>query len=387
MPLKKYVSLPTARMQMAYSLSQYRDVAVLDFSTAGHGVFHYGHLPWIQPLPQNENLYTTHLTEIDLALGDNSRLVSAVEELAERGYANLFLLPSSLGSVLGFDLQAMAEELSARFRIRILTVDSKLNDDFYTGMHGLTGLLAGLCSSELPKRSSTFNLIGGMTCQDGRNHQYLARVIEETLGLHLHFDSLAAESLAQWEQLSGAELNIITSEFALSAAEELQKRFQIPYLYLNPLGEKALHRDLLAVAEQFGLSCSFAADGVYENVVLQMRNILKAVRPQIVCYADADRLRALREFFQELEYPAEYVCSHAGSTFAYREANEFIEAFRDKFVLSYDRVCRSIPDSLTIERSGLDYSLMVPLPDATCGREGAYRLMQALSEKLIGRSR
>ena len=124
MPLKKYISLPTARMQMAYSLSQYRDVAVLDFSTAGHGVFHYGHLPWIQPLPQNENLYTTHLTEIDLALGDNSRLVSAVEELAERGYTNLFLLPSSLGSVLGFDLQAMAEELSARFRIRILTVDS-----------------------------------------------------------------------------------------------------------------------------------------------------------------------------------------------------------------------------------------------------------------------
>lgn len=56
-------------------------------------------------------------------------------------------------------------------------------------------------------------------------------------------------------------------------------------------------------------------------------------------------------------------------------------------MLSYDRVCRSIPDSLTIERSGLDYSLMVPLPDATCGREGAYRLMQALSEKLIGRSR
>ena len=49
MPLNKYAAFPSARMEAFYLASRYRDLAIIDFSTNGHGVYNYGHLMRLAP--------------------------------------------------------------------------------------------------------------------------------------------------------------------------------------------------------------------------------------------------------------------------------------------------------------------------------------------------
>ena len=99
MPLTKYAAFPSARMEAFYLASRYRDLAIIDFSTNGHGVYNYGHLMRLAPGRAQSAFYSVPLTEVDIALGNFSRLYTAAEEAARDGYKNILLLPSSISSV------------------------------------------------------------------------------------------------------------------------------------------------------------------------------------------------------------------------------------------------------------------------------------------------
>lgn len=382
MPLKKYAALPSARMQMYYAMSRCNDVAILDYSTDGHSVYNFGHLPYISAVRQgNDNAFCARISEVEIALGDHSKLHCAVKEIKEAGYENVFLMPSSLASVLGFDLASLSQELSALFSVNVFTCGAKLNDDFYAGLQSLTLQLAKNC--RYAENRTGFNLLGGISEGDAANHRYLARLIESATGQSLVFDNLAADKLSQWSCLSRAKLNVVTSKYAQKAAEFLFKEFGVPYICVHVLGKKSQDEKLTEIARALNGDFVRRDDAVYDNVCAQFVNVLNCAKPDFVCYADTDLLSSLRAFFEEIGYSAEYICSHAGGDFAYMEINEFIEKYRDRFVLSYDRVCRFAVRSLPLIGAGLDYRMLVPLPDASCGQEGAYRLMKSIAEKLF----
>ncbi len=383
MPVKKYAATPTARMQTLYAAAQYKDLAVLDFSTGGHGVYNNGHLPWITPWSEKTNIFSTHITEVDISLGDTSRLSRAAEELKQLGYKNIYLMPSSLASVLGFDLSALAAEISDTLGINAFTVPSRLNDDFYAGVGAFTLALAKNYGSEQPVKKSGFNLLGGITGQDEQNHRYLRELISRRLKIKPNFDTMAAVGTSEWQSATAAEINVVTSKYALKTAEYYLKNFAVPYVYCRPLGLEGEEKLLALIAEKLGKKFKAESDFVYERAKLQIKNILVFNAPQIVCYGNTDTLASLKSFFDEAGYGAEYFCSHTGGDFPYADADEFIDGNKDKFVLASDRVCSFMPKSVVVENSGLDFGFVVPLPDANVGKEGAYRLMQTIAKKLM----
>ena len=383
MPLRKYAATASARMQTLYAASRYKDLAVLDFSTSGHGVYNNGHLPWITHSSENANIFSTHITEVDISLGDTSRLFRAAEELKSRGYKYIYLMPSSLASVLGFDLKALASEISDKFGIDAFTVPSRLNDDFYAGASAFTYALATKFVSDKPRKKSGFNLLGGLTGQDEQNHEYISGLIARELKLKPNFDGLAADKLSDWYSVADAEINVVTSKYALKTAEYYLKNFSIPYVYFRPLGKSSEDEALALVAETLGKKFESETDSVYERAKIQIKNILEFTAPQIVCYANTDILTSLKSLFDEIGYAAEYFCTHAGGDFGYAEADKFVDENKDKFVLSSDRICSFIPKSVVVEKSGLDFGFVVPLPDAYVGKEGAYRFMKAFANKLM----
>ncbi len=383
MPVKKYAATPTARMQTLYAASEYKDLAVLDFSTGGHGVYNNGHLPWITPWSDKRNIFSTHITEVDISLGDTSRLFRAAEELKKLGYKHIYLMPSSLASVLGFDLDALATEISDTLGINAFTVPARLNDDFYAGLGAFTLALAKRFGSEKADGKSGFNLLGGITGQDEQNHRYLRELISRELNLKPNFDSAAAVSLSEWGAVTSAEINVVTSKYAVKTAEYYLKNFAVPYVYCRPLGKSGEDEALSLIAEKLGKKYKAKFDPVYDRAKLQIKNILEFNKPEIACYCNTDVLVSLRSFFDDIGYKAEYFCTHAGGDFAYSDADEFIERYKDKFVLSSDRVCSFVPRSVVAEKSGLDFCFAVPLPDAYVGKEGAYRLMQSLAMKFM----
>ncbi len=383
MGLKKNGCLPTARMQMYYLTAKFRDLAVLDYSTRGHALFNYGHLAWTSPVPQPENLFSVQVGETDLVTGDSKKLFQCVDEILAKGYRHIFLMPSAISEVMGIDLEGCAAEIAERTDADVFAVKAKLNADYYEGAEKLYAALAKKIPAPCEKKRGTYNILGGLRYADEINHAYIAKLMER-LSMTCNADVHTAASLESLKSLPCAELNLVTSGFALRAAKQLQREYGTPYLYFNPFSpaeENRLLAEAAALTErEYTAPCS---DGIYEALSAQLRNILAVTKPQIVCYTDTDRLFALEGFFGELGFTAEYFCSHKKGKYPYAEPDEVISSCRDKMVLTYDSLCRKLPRALAVDESGLEYKIHLPLQDYTIGKDGAYRLIKLLGEALL----
>ncbi|MBS6474468.1 MAG: hypothetical protein KH354_00550 [Clostridiales bacterium] len=386
MSLIKYATFPTARMSVFYMVTGYKDLAVIDFSTNGHGLYHYGHLPRLQPYVPcdiEKRFFSTHLTEVDIALGDTHRLFRAVEEAVNSGYHHVLLMPSSIAAVLGLDLESYAAELSLAFGVNVFTVSVGFHDDFYSGRENILHTLATFfCKTKSPSEQNFYNLLGGSPLwQAKESHRVLSMMLKERLGLDNGFDSLNADRAALWSEAASARLNIITSESAIPAAEYLYKKFGTPYLMFNALGKRAEDAFLEHVANFFDTSYLAEEDTTYDFVLLQMKNILAVNHPKIICYADIDCLSRIKKFFDELDFDITYFCSHQNREYPVLSPDQLIETYlhENVTVISYDRVCRYFSHAVEIDRLGVDFSLQTPLYKPDWGKQGAYLFCENLS--------
>ena len=203
MPLIQYACLPTARMEMFYSAMRYPDLAVLDFSMNGHALYNYGSLPWLSEQVVSRQSYSTHMTELDIALGDTGRLRRAAEELREKGFRQAFLMPSSVASVLGLDLKALCEELSGP-NFTLFTAPARMDADFFAGSEQLSLALARqFARPEEKAGKSGFCLLGGFfSSASGHDNAYITEAIEGALGIPLAFDNLNPRSILDWRRRS-----------------------------------------------------------------------------------------------------------------------------------------------------------------------------------------
>lgn len=392
MSLIKYAAFPTARMSVFYMASDYADLAVIDFSTNGHGLYNYGHLPRLNPsVPYvlGKRIYSVHLTEVDIALGDTSRLFLAVEEAMNAGFRNVLLMPSSIAAVIGFDLDAYADEASRKFGINVFAVHAGLSDDFYIGSERFLQAAAKTFCKSSAKSDKTYNLLGGSpSWQAKASHRALNEALEKRVGLVNLFDNLNSSEIIAWSDAASACLNIVTSESAVPAAEYIKEKFGIPYVLFNVLGKKSEVEFFDGIAKRFGCSYEPNDDSAYDFVTLQMTNILAVNNPKIVCYADIDRLSRLKAFFKELDFEVTCFCSHKTKRFPTIYPDAFIEKYRSDnvTVLSYDSICRHFSHSVEIDQLGIDYRLQTPLYKPDWGINGAYRLCERLSDVVFGQT-
>lgn len=389
MSLIKYAALPTARMSIFYLASYYNDLAIVDFSTSGHGLYNYGHLTRLEPLPAkniDQRIFSTHLMEVDIALGDTTRLVKAVEEAVNSGYNNILLLPSSISAVLGFDLEGYAVELSTKFDVNVFTIKTSLNDDFYKGREAFLDSMTRFCNDKNRIKSSTYNLLGGNPSYIARqNHKNIETLIKDRLNMECNFDNLNASSVYDWNLAGTAKLNIVTSKCAINTAEFLKKTYGTPYIIACGLGKFAEDSLITEFASFFELTCDVKNDNVYEFVMFQMRNILAMNRPKIVCYVDIDKITSIKTLFEELGVQAEYYCSHKNDDYKYILPDDFIETYasQDIVAVSYDRICRQFSRAVEIDQIGLDYHLLTPLDKSDFGVSSAYEFVEKLSNLFV----
>ena len=382
MPLIKHMSLPTARMAVFYLASECADLAVVDFSTDGHGLYNYGHLLRLNPIvpkESDERIFSTHITEVDIALGDTSRLENAVREICDKEkYQNILLLPSSLACVLGWDLQGMAKDLSEKYGVNIFTVSGGFEDDFFQGQEAFY-LAAVQLAEKTTVCEKTYNLLGGISVQDKGAHRALQAKLAP-LGLQCNFDSANAGTFSAWQNAAAAELNIVTSRSTLAAADMLKQNFGIPYLLAPGIGKIAEDEFMHDIAVHFGGEFTSTSNAEYNFALLQTKNILEFQRTKIIVYADSDKIESMKPFFGELNVPVEMICSHTDMGYIHLSPDAFIGKYRDaeSVILSYDSICREFPRSIVIAYSGLDYHLITPLYKPNFGIDGAYWLMEKL---------
>ena len=161
MGLNKYSSLKSARMALYNKFALIKDLAIVELSTSGHGVYNYGDLAYKYPTIIKDNLYSTSINEVEISIGLFTKVENAIKEAISDGYKNIFLLPSSLVLMLGIDLNLLANKYKKLFDINIFTINIKMHETYYSGICKFYDYLKTLNCSDSNKILNSYAIIGG----------------------------------------------------------------------------------------------------------------------------------------------------------------------------------------------------------------------------------
>lgn len=373
MPLNKYGIFPNGRINLYNHFIMFNDVAILDFSTCGHGVFDYGNLSRLFYQKLDKHSYTADLNEIDLSLGQvNKAFLTCEEIIKNKDFKHIFIMPSSLSVTLGFDINALCYDIQEKYHVNTSTIFLNLNDDFYYAETLFYNYLFKYIKLE---QSDKYNLIGDEVSNTNiLKHQKIKKKLKEKYNLECMFDSLSFNELNDLH-LSN-KLNIITSNSAL----DLAKKLNIPYVFLNSLDEE---NDKLFFEK--GLNIHFKINENVDYIYFQFKNIMKMTNKMIVCYLNIDHLEMLNNFFSYLDINIELIATHKNNKYKYMSMDNFIDLYKEKeyIVISNERVQKYLKDCISLEYVALDYKLLTPFEQTYIFYDDGIVLLEKLVSLII----
>ena len=373
MPLNKYGIFPNGRINLYNHFIMFNDVAILDFSTCGHGVFDYGNLSRLFYQKLDKHSYTADLNEIDLSLGQvNKAFLTCEEIIKNKDFKHIFIMPSSLSVTLGFDINALCYDIQEKYHVNTSTIFLNLNDDFYYAETLFYNYLFKYIKLE---QSDKYNLIGDEVSNANiLKHQKIKKILKEKYNLECMFDSLSFNELNDLH-LSN-KLNIITSNSAL----DLAKKLNIPYVFLNSLDEE---NDKLFFEK--GLNLPFKINENVDYIYFQFKNIIKMTNTMIVCYLNIDHLEMLNNFFSYLGINIELIATHKNDKYKYMSMDNFIDLYKEKecIVISNERVQKYLKDCISLEYVALDYKLLTPFEQTYIFYDDGLVLLEKLVSLII----
>lgn len=241
MGLHRLKPAPSARMGMLWALGSVSQAAVVEFGSMGHLL--YGRVFLHKAgVVRGAGLYSTHLDETDIALGNTHRLDHTVKEIIHKEQPKvIFLLPSSVPQVIGTDLLAAKKRLEMiDSNVKIITCpEGGFGESYQDGIKKVLLLLAEqLTELTMKTKEPTFNIIG--SCSDlFRFHEdanEIQRIMEGAFGMKPVCILTSDTSVEQVKKMSGAHLNLVIRREGLEAAKYLEHRHGTPYLFERPYG-------------------------------------------------------------------------------------------------------------------------------------------------------
>lgn len=257
MGIHKFKPPMSGRMGTLWTLAPIRGAALIEYGCMGHML--YGRVFLHRAgVVDGCKLYSTHIDEADISLGDTRRLERSLEEIVRQDRPRVvFLLPSAVPAVIGTDLPALCWELQPRYPdVRLLPFGSGGFDvDGHRGVEETLLLLAQALPVEREKTPRpTFNLIG--SCADlFRFHadaQEMIRLMEGAFEMKPLCVMTSDTCVEELEQMGGAHVNLVIRREGERAARHLHSRFRTPYCSGRPYGIQGTQRWLEQVGEALG---------------------------------------------------------------------------------------------------------------------------------------
>lgn len=161
------------RIGTLWTLSTIRESAVVEFGCMGHTV--YARTFSSKMGAQGSQLYSIHIRETDIAMGDTTRLSNAITEIVkDNNIKTIFLLPSTVPEIIGIGLNAIAMEFSFEYpEIDFITFNTRsFNMKLSTGIEKTLLTLAKKLTRDNDKSEKpSYNII--RSCADLFNfHAY-----------------------------------------------------------------------------------------------------------------------------------------------------------------------------------------------------------------------
>jgi len=259
MPLFRYLPTPSERMGVLWTLSSIKDAYVIEYGPAG--TTHYGIESYSR---MNSSLlasiYTTHMEEDDIVMGDTERLERVITEIDYQHKPKyIFVVASSVSSIIGADVKAICYGLKSDINAHLITfTGGGFKGSYNLGCRDvLTCLADNVIGQPSESDSKLYNIIGSNI--DCYNFESDMKEIENLMfncfGMRLNTSFTANSSLDRIASASNAGLNIVLRAEGLECAEIMNKRHNIPFCYGLPYGYDGTYQWLQNIKDITGISC------------------------------------------------------------------------------------------------------------------------------------
>ena len=256
MALIRNFPVPSDRMAIISTLLNIEDAVVLEYGP--EGTTHFS-MNFFNKLGQDypDRLFTTGVDDSDIIMGSTEHLERGILELdALYSPKAIFVLTSSVTSIIGTDIAGICDSLQSKVQSRLIPVNtSGLGADYSAGLRKIYLQLAELfVQPDAAKQKGRYNILGASPLHYRAESDIceITRLLREGFGcelLHCLAMNMTTEALAE---LSSAELNIVLTAEAVPSAEYLQSVTGTPYVYLPPYGYSQTKEFLNSVAAVIG---------------------------------------------------------------------------------------------------------------------------------------
>ena len=313
MSLCRYFPTPSDRMGILWSLLCIEDSVVLEYGPAGtthYSISLFGGLG----VDQQNRLFTTHMSEDDVVMGDVSRLERALVEV-DQNYAPrvIFVVASSVSAVIGTDLRGVCAYMQEKVRARLIAFEQGgFRGDYSVGLRETYRLIAQHAVRPTDARSEgTYNLLGlsagAYRARSDLNE--IRRLMREGFGMEMRACLCLDTDMATIEDCGKAEINLVLRGEALPAAEILEKTCHTPRVAGTPYG----YAGTLDWLHRVGAALGRGPDGALvqdiearHDKAVQMRMygmMLRRDRPAATIYGEYELVRGLASLLEETGIP------------------------------------------------------------------------------------
>lgn len=239
MNIYKYFPVASDRMGIIWTLSSIKDLYIIEFGPSG--TTHYA-VESIGQLNGEDflNIYSTHMSESDITFGKYDRLEKSIKEVdLNKKPKYIFVMASSISSIIGTDIEAICEEIQGEVNAKLIPIKTGgLKADYNAGVEEALEIIVKNIVKDSSVKSNKVNIIGSNI--DSFNFlsdcNEIKRLMKELFDKDINTIFTSYTSIDDIEKAAEAELNIVLRKEGLKAAEYMNKKFNIPYIYGKPIG-------------------------------------------------------------------------------------------------------------------------------------------------------
>lgn len=256
MSLVRFLPTPSDRMGIIWSLLAVQGAIVLEYGPAGTTHYSIGLYGGLGLRFQNR-MFTTHMSEDDVVMGDVTRLEDAIVEL-DKSYAPkvIFVVASSVTAVIGTDIKGVCRYMQNEVKAKLVAFEQGgFRGDYSIGLAETYKLLVrNLPKKDVAQEAGVYNIIGASAWRYRMASDIweVKSLLDEALGLSCNACLCCDTSVEELEDMGLAQVNIVLGNEGLAAAKYLQEKFGTPYVYAVPYGYNGTLSFLAHVGEAVG---------------------------------------------------------------------------------------------------------------------------------------
>ena len=256
MSLVRFLPTPSDRMGIIWSLLAVQGAIVLEYGPAGTTHYSMGLYGGLGLRFQNR-MFTTHMSEDDVVMGDVTRLEEALVEL-DKNYAPkvIFVVASSVTAVIGTDIKGVCRYMQNEVKAKLVAFEQGgFRGDYSVGLAETYKLLVrNLPQKGVAQEKGVYNIIGASAWRYRMASDIweVKSLLSEALGLSCNACLCCDTSVEELQAMGKSQVNIVLGNEGLAAAQYLEEKFGTPYVYAAPYGYSGAVRFLESVGEAIG---------------------------------------------------------------------------------------------------------------------------------------